>query len=502
LFQILLVRAETTGDIELEENGNSSKGEACAQEPELCTVEATALNPGNILRKQVAETLVKNTGDRNRLLVHRILKDNIRVRDFTLAMRSDDSWHRRQRSKVYLYLVPLLAIFYLIPSAQMVFMLEQVARETNQKCYRNYGCSRPWGMFEDVNHIISNLGYIVYGAAFILMVYLKSWMLPERNSPDQDHRGNFGLAQQHSIFYTMGFSMIMQGIFSCVFHVCPSNISLQFDTTMMYVMLILVFVKLYQFRHPDISAKSFPVMYTLAGALVLEACSLYILPIGGKVICYVAFCLFYLSVLIKTAFDVYYYGTTKASLKTAVRTKAAILADSARNGVHCLYPKRFAFALILVLINLVLMCFFLTRTLKAGPQGLSSPILIICGANVTAFLLHYIGYKVLEVVHSREREAEYWHLRLGLVFCRCFCVLFALVLAAVAMKFYLARHQSRNLTSAESRNLNEVCSVMDFFDNHDMWHFFSASALFLTFIFLLTIDDDTLSLDRGQIRVF
>lgn len=77
------------------------------------------------------------------------------MRDFTLAMRSDDSWHRRQRSKVisndpaehiycvclltkilmqvYLYLVPLLAIFYLIPSAQMVFMLEQVARETNQK---------------------------------------------------------------------------------------------------------------------------------------------------------------------------------------------------------------------------------------------------------------------------------------------------------------------------------------------------------------------------------
>ena len=76
------------------------------------------------------------------------------MRDFTLAMRSDDSWHRRQRSKVilkgsnmdgcarkayfktfqvYLYLVPLLAIFYLIPSAQMVFMLEKVARETNQK---------------------------------------------------------------------------------------------------------------------------------------------------------------------------------------------------------------------------------------------------------------------------------------------------------------------------------------------------------------------------------
>ena len=40
------------------------------------------------------------------------------------------------------------------------------------QCYRNFGCSRPWGIFEDVNHIISNLGYIVYGAAFILMVQL------------------------------------------------------------------------------------------------------------------------------------------------------------------------------------------------------------------------------------------------------------------------------------------------------------------------------------------
>ena len=76
-----------------------------------------------------------------------------------------------------------------------------------------------------MNHIISNLGYIVYGAAFILMVgfvslnmpvnqdlqvYLKSWMLPEKNSVALDHRGDWGLAQQHSIFYTMGFSMIMQ----------------------------------------------------------------------------------------------------------------------------------------------------------------------------------------------------------------------------------------------------------------------------------------------------
>ena len=35
---------------------------------------------------------------------------------------------------------------------------------------------------------------------------------------------------------------------SGIFHTCPSNLSLQFDTTMMYVIMSLVFVKIYQFR--------------------------------------------------------------------------------------------------------------------------------------------------------------------------------------------------------------------------------------------------------------
>ena len=43
---------------------------------------------------------------------------------------------------------------------------------------------------------------------------------------------------------------------------------------------------------------------------------------------------------------------------------------------------------------------------------------------------------------------------------------------------------------------------MDFFDNHDVWHFLSATALFLAFIFLLTIDDDLLLVDRSKIKVF
>ena len=50
--------------------------------------------------------------------------------------------------------------------------------------------------------------------------------------------------------------------------------------------------------------------------------------------------------------------------------------------------------------------------------------------------------------------------------------------------------------------MNELCQYMDFFDNHDMWHFLSSAALFLAFVFLLTIDDDLLLVDRDKIEVF
>ena len=52
------------------------------------------------------------------------------------------------------------------------------------------------------------------------------------------------------------------------------------------------------------------------------------------------------------------------------------------------------------------------------------------------------------------------------------------------------------------RNLNEPCNYGEFFDNHDMWHFFSSTALFLAFIGLLSIDDDLLYVPRDKIPVF
>ena len=92
----------------------------------------------------------------------------------------------------------------------------------------------------------------------MLIVFIKSKKIPESNNPKKDHlSGKTGLLQQLSIFYAMGYALFAQGCFSVVYHVCPTNLSLQYDTTMMYVICILCYVKLYQFRHPDATANAF-----------------------------------------------------------------------------------------------------------------------------------------------------------------------------------------------------------------------------------------------------
>ena len=59
-------------------------------------------------------------------------------------------------------------------------------------------------------------------------------------------------------------------------------------------------------------------------------------------------------------------------------------------------------------------------------------------------------------------------------------------LVVIEIIFFLTRqlnlHCSFQKTPAESRQLNKDCILLDFYDNHDIWHFLSASAMFCTFM--------------------
>jgi hypothetical protein len=62
--------------------------------------------------------------------VDRLKQKKLYLTDMTKNI--GNSWHRRQRSKTYLLLVPLIATYYMVPSAQMVYAEYKRAKESGQ----------------------------------------------------------------------------------------------------------------------------------------------------------------------------------------------------------------------------------------------------------------------------------------------------------------------------------------------------------------------------------
>ena len=216
-------------------------------------------------------------------------------------------------------------------------------------------------------------------------------------------------------------------------------------------------------------------MYGFSVALFMEAFSFYIFSSLWKHVFYSIFCLMYLITALHIAIFCYYYGALKTSL---LQNLPIFLKHSTTNLRYCLYPRRFVLSILFVLLNFGLMFFTVSRSFEEGAKSLSTPILIIFGINVGLFLSYYMIQKIREIFQSQEGESTMlrWSMRF---FSFIFFVL-AVALGMVALVFYIKRHQSRNSTPAESRNKNELY-VLNFFDNHDLWHFFSSTALFLSF---------------------
>lgn len=74
--------------------------------------------------------------------------------------------------------------------------------------------------------------------------------------------------------------------------------------------------------------------------------------------------------------------------------------------------------------------------------------------------------------------------------------------AVSAMYFFLNKSISWADTPAQSRHFNQRCTLLRFYDYHDIWHFLSAVGMFFTFMVLLTLDDDLSHTHRSNIHVF
>ena len=82
------------------------------------------------------------------------------------------------------------------------------------------------------NHLLSNIPYPILGLLFIKVVRMKELFEIEKRNETEIR--DTGVALDYGMFYTMGLTLIMIGMMSACYHICPTSINFQFDTTYMH----------------------------------------------------------------------------------------------------------------------------------------------------------------------------------------------------------------------------------------------------------------------------
>ena len=418
-----------------------------------------------------------------------------------------------KRSDQFVWNVFIVGIYYTLPVFQLVLYYQNVSLEKGDMdtCYFNFLCLYPWGPIADFGHVFSNIGYIICGLFFILIVKNRSRKyqkfcnepliaeeeLANAGEDPRTHPKFSGIPESYGIFYAMGGALIMEGVLSGCYHICPTAENFQFDTTFMYAIAVLVFLKVYQFRHTDITSTGHFVFMWIGFALTFEMVGYF----TTHILFWVLFIVIYVAFVFTFVVHVYYHATGPN-----IRDRCTSVFDSVRNKkffealcdtcslqtMQNVKRRRLIPALMVILVNIGV-AIFIAMKRKAG---VSRYLLVILMANMMLYINYYIGHKL----YYRLRRTN-WHRSEGFRLITILYFFLMLIMGGGAVYFFAKELKTSAGTAAESRNLNDACFML-IFDNHDMWHFFSAAGLFFLFMFILTLEDYNKEKPRNRIPVF
>nr|XP_020862797.1 SID1 transmembrane family member 1 isoform X2 [Phascolarctos cinereus] len=394
-----------------------------------------------------------------------------------------------KKYKIYFWNITTIAVFYALPVIQLVITYQTVVNVTGNQdiCYYNFLCAHPLGVLSAFNNILSNLGHVLLGFLFLLIVLRKD-ILHRRSLEAKDiFAMEYGIPKHFGLFYAMGIALMMEGVLSACYHVCPNYSNFQFDTSFMYMIAGLCMLKLYQTRHPDINASAYSAYASFAVVICLTV--LGVLFGKNDIWFWVIFSAIHILASLALSTQIYYMGRFKIDVSDTDlgifrRIAMVFYTDCFHQCSRPLYMDRMV---LLIVGNLVNWSFALFG-LVYRPRDFASYMLGIFICN----LLLYLAFYIIMKLRSSEKVLPI----------PLFCIVATAVVWAAALYFFFQNLSSWEETPAESREKNRDCILLDFFDDHDVWHFLSATALFFSFLVLLTLDDDLDVVRRDQIPVF
>ena len=416
--------------------------------------------------------------------------------------------------KTYSYITCIVGCVLMVGAFQFVYadwylMIQEGDRD---HCYYNDFCYRV--LYYDIpfNLMSSNFAYILHAFILALSVwYMESELLArckkirQTQPPPVAENAECNSTEAHkrrisfSIGYAFSWALLFEGLFSMLYHLCPTKMTFQFDLAFMFVISGLIVVVMYngiQLNH--------------AGER------------GG----HVGASNFYLGFIVPL-YILNYLGSLNHSKEGLIPTAAwatplALWVFFIFNWVgYKLYLENWCLLILWrwVVKNCRLQCVgshswnpnnYSPQNVKVGKFvclmiGLIVALLMFCLFSVTK----YIGSLPHALLFTCILESVIvicWKL------CKCCClwrdlgykkfpcviiyVLTTLALGFSALAFFIGFPTTDKAETPEiSRNKNHKCIIIDFYDYHDLWHILSSFALLMGvhIVMFASYDPDTIT---------
>ena len=416
--------------------------------------------------------------------------------------------------KTYSYITCIVGCVLMVGAFQFVYadwylMIQEGDRD---HCYYNDFCYRV--LYYDIpfNLMSSNFAYILHAFILALSVwYMESELLArckkirQTQPPPVAENAECNSTEVHkrrisfSIGYAFSWALLFEGLFSMLYHLCPTKMTFQFDLAFMFVISGLIVVVMYngiQLNH--------------AGER------------GG----HVGASNFYLGFIVPL-YILNYIGSLNHSKEGLIPTAAwatplALWAFFIFNWVgYKLYLENWCLLILWrwVVKNCRLQCVgshswnpnnYSPQNVKEGKFvclmiGLIVAVLMFCLFSVTkyigslphALLFTCILESVIVICWKLRKCCCLWRdLGYKKFPCVIIYVLTTLALGFSALAFFIGFPTTDKAETPEiSRNKNHKCIIIDFYDYHDLWHILSSFALLMGvhIVMFASYDPDTIT---------
>jgi len=423
-----------------------------------------------------------------------------------------------KKSLSYFSLSNTMMIFYGILAVQMainnVFSFNQ---GDDDFCDFNFLCSNRLYGIPSFNNFFSNITFVILGFSLLLITFFLSRLYDSQRKlsfkaltggtePTAVQLENFtdnvakcGVVKNFGIYYTISILLIAQGIFSALYHVgdllsfspfsflhlfhltfficnqlCPSRIMFQFDTIFMYAIAIHLIVAIFLKRHPDLIIAPSKAFLILGVCVLVAVIALYLES-------FVIWAIFLACMFIFTCF--FFFKVVLAGNWANFWRLRTLYSDLRHNQKMEMY----IFLILLLLANW-------GGTIGSAiiRPSMSTFILGIMVLNFLAYLCYYVLMKFRYDRGLGKNTLSKSFFLLGI----------ASLVTCIALWVFSLGETDKEEPPMLSRNLNQPCVFLNFYDTHDLWHMLAASALFFASLTVLYLDVDVSKIPRSELAVF